>query len=39
MKNKNKRPFKTREVFYEEESLDRLIEMAWQDRTTFEWIN
>ncbi len=38
MKNKNKKPFKYRTVFYEEESLDRLIEMAWQDRTTFDTI-
>ncbi len=38
MKNKNKRPFKSREIYYEEESLDRLIEMAWQDRTTFDTI-
>ena len=29
---------KIKKVFYEEESLDRLIEMAWQDRTTFETI-
>jgi len=32
------KPYKKRDLNYEEHDLNRLIEMAWQDRTTFDVI-
>ncbi|HHD82351.1 MAG TPA: TIGR03643 family protein [Campylobacterales bacterium] len=37
-KHSKPKPYKKRNLNYEESDLNRLIEMAWQDRTTFDVI-